>query len=309
MRTQRPKERMLGLMEKQRQIVTRAQLRSCGYSDHQIHRMLVAIDLVKVLPGTFGAAGAPFTWERKLQATLLWAGNGWAVGFRSAARVWRFDNATDDVLELVGTRRLKSPRPDIVLHRAIELPRGHLTNRDGFLVTCPWRTILDLGSVVDVSRVEDAVESACRFGLVTHEYLERKLAEHARRGHRGCAALRLTLEARRGLRTTDSAFETELFRLLRKSRLPLPERQIPVYDTDGTFIARPDFLYREARLAIEALSRRHHFGGRAVDADAARRNRLLAAGYGVIEVTYREMRENPDEVIDQIARALGARLF
>jgi hypothetical protein len=152
-----------------------------------------------------------------------------------------------------------SRRPGIVLHEKVEIPRLHRSTREGIPVTSATLTLLDLGAVVSLDALEVALEPAVRMGLTSHVYLERQLDVLRVRGRNGCGRLAHILRLRGGLKPTESVFESKLFQVLRDGGLPTPERQIPVYE-DGVFLGRPDFLYPEAKVAIEALSRKHHFG-------------------------------------------------
>jgi very-short-patch-repair endonuclease len=54
---------------------------------------------------------------------------------------------------------------------------------------------------------------------------------------------------------------------------------------------------------------KHHLGRINLERDALRRNRLIAAGYRVLEVTNAQLDERPAEVVALVAAGLGMRLF
>jgi very-short-patch-repair endonuclease len=242
-------------------------------------------------------------------AAKLWLGDRWVVGLRSAARLWSFDDCRSGALDFVGTRKVNSNRPGVQLHMTKDLPRADRARERGLEATSATRTLLDLGAVLSVAALEVALESALRMGLTSVDYLERRLRHLRRSGRPGIAAMEDVLALRRGMKPTESALETKLFQVLRAGKLPLPDRQIPVYGEDGVFIARPDFLYPRRRFAIEAFSRRHHGGWIDVDADRLRRNRLMVAGYRVLEITHQEISRTPGLVVAQVADGLGMSLF
>ena len=66
--------------------------------------------------------------------------------------------------------------------------------------------------------------------------------------------------------------------------LPEPELNAPIRDSHGQWLARVDFLWREARLIVEYQSE-FHADKRRREADEARRRQLEAAGYRVIFIT------------------------
>jgi very-short-patch-repair endonuclease len=299
-------ERMTKALQAQHGVITRDQLRACGFSDRQVQLMTDRGRIVRVHPATYIAADVRTTWETRVEGAALSMGDEWMATRRTAARLLELDDCRSNVIELVGTTSPKR-RTGVTLHRTGWLPRLHRCRVKGIPATSATRTLLDLGNVVTMDALEIALESAIRLGLTSEKFLEAQLSEYAKQGRRGCAAIGELLALRKGFKTTDSAFETKLFQVLRDAKLPLPQRQIPVYENE-VFLGRPDFLYPEARVAIEAFSRRHHAGFFRGEKDAVRRNRLQAAGYVVIEVSYKRLRETPNEVVDEIAKALGIRL-
>ena len=294
-------------MQHQHGVITRNQLRGLGISEKQIYRLCKRGDLIRLYPGTFRSGAAPLTWESRLFAAVASQGNLAAAAMRAAGRLHNLDGCSSNVLEVVrcGPRRR---RAKVIVHETDWLPRSHISQVKGIFTTNVHRTLVDLGAVVSSDALEIAAESAIRMGKTSHDYLQGQLDDFRGRGRRGCQALQHVLDLRKGLRPTESIFETKLFQVLRDGGLPLPRRQIPVYE-NGNFVGRPDFLYPDARVAIEALSKKHHSNPTARSRDADRFKRLEAAGYTVIEVTWIEMVDHPTQVVASVAEALGMRLF
>lgn len=114
--------------------------------------------------------------------------------------------------------------------------------------------------------------------------------------------MRALLDAREEV-VPESVFERRLLRVLRAAGLPKPELQYEVRD-GGRLVARVDFAYPDARLAIEADGFSHHSGRPAWERDRARGNVLVRLGWRVIRVTWRMCQEDPRAVTDAIARTL-----
>src|SRR5207244_5999436 len=113
----------------------------------------------------------------------------------------------------------------------------------------PARMLVDLAAVVHPAVLEDVIDDLWRRGLVT---IERCLEVLDRVGrHRGSAQLRKLLEDRLGKRPSGSGRENAVRRLIIARGLPQPQRQYEIRSTRGTFIARPDLAYPDARLYIE----------------------------------------------------------
>ena len=117
---------------------------------------------------------------------------------------------------------------------------------------------------------------------------------------------RTLLDARGNVVPTDSALETRLSRLLRRHRLPQPQRQVEVRDERG-FIGRLDFAYPELMIAIEVQSYRWHSSRAAWGKDMERLNRLQALGWIVIQVTYEDLDRRSAEVAQRIRAAIDLR--
>jgi len=121
--------------------------------------------------------------------------------------------------------------------------------------TTATRTLVEVGSVLPQKRLEEALDSALRQRLTSVDRLRAGVERLGGRGRRGPSALGKVLDARGNACPTDSALETRLGRLLRRHRLPEPERQVMVRDEDG-LVGRIDFAYTEQRIAIEVQSYR-----------------------------------------------------
>jgi very-short-patch-repair endonuclease len=90
-------------------------------------------------------------------------------------------------------------------------------------------------------------------------------------------------------------------KLCREARLPQPRSNVRI----GGF--EVDFLWPDEKLIVEVDGYRYHSHRAAFEADRQRDARLVAAGFRVIRVTWRQLTEQPLAVIATIAAALGAR--
>jgi very-short-patch-repair endonuclease len=105
--------------------------------------------------------------------------------------------------------------------------------------------------------------------------------------------------------TPGSPFERKFLQFLRRRSLPPADRQVPIYDAFGNFVARVDFAYPELKIAIECDSKKHHFGRGDWENDIERRTRLAALGWLVIHVSWDILINRPDELEALIRGALG----
>jgi very-short-patch-repair endonuclease len=98
----------------------------------------------------------------------------------------------------------------------------------------------------------------------------------------------------------ESPLEVKLARLLRKSSLPKPHRQAPV----GRF--RLDFAWPSARIACECDGFEHHGARLAWKRDRRRLAAIEATGWRIVQVTWADVTEEPDQTIDRLSLALRA---
>ena len=89
---------------------------------------------------------------------------------------------------------------------------------------------------------------------------------------------------------TESEREQMLLRVLRDHGLPEPERQFSIYNDAGEFLARPDLVYRDLKIAMEYDSYQHHVGKDALVRDSRRRNATTAIGWITLVATAEDVR-------------------
>ena len=88
--------------------------------------------------------------------------------------------------------------------------------------------------------------------------------------------------------------------------LPRPVAQHIVMDKGGS-LGRVDFAYPGAKLAIEADSHTWHLGPAAFEADRIRDQRLIAAGWAVIRVTWLQLNHDLPQFLSAVRTGLTAR--
>jgi hypothetical protein len=174
--------------------------------------------LIRVFRGIYRTPGAPYTWQQALWAARKWAGDDCVFSHRSGLLLLRLAGATDRVVELTVTRRIKSPDRRIFLHYTRRDPFVDAVEVEGLPVTSAGRTILDSAAVAYRWQVEAALDDALRRKLITVDDMWRILARAGGRGRKGSALLRALLEERSdGLARSHSRLEIKLDGVLRNS--------------------------------------------------------------------------------------------
>jgi len=236
-------------------------------------------------------------------AACLHAGKGAVVSHRAAAALWRLDGMEPGIVELITPRRIR--RPGIVAHQT-SLPRRRTTHIGPIPVTDATRTLLDLGAVVPLHAAQPALEDALRRGLTTLVLLRRRLRTDGGRGHRGAGVLRELVDARDpDAAPAESILEIRLGRLLANSALPPAIPQHEIRGKGGALLARVDFAFVEAMVAVEADGYRYHSGAVAWARDRSRDNVLTARGWRVYRVTHQDLAKRPERVVADLHRMLA----
>jgi hypothetical protein len=192
------------------------------------------------------------------------------------------------------------PRRGDVRGRRLDIPPEHVTRLRGMTITTPARTWLDCAESIPVTHLIAMGDVILARQLGTPNELARIVAWG--RGRRG------VIDARRALPHLDPRAESPSESLVRAhlvlNRIPKPLCNLNIFH-NGQWLARVDLAWPLARLIVEydgiihldEAQRRH---------DAARRNRLQAAGWLVITLTAVDL-QHPGQMIDSIRAALHAR--
>jgi very-short-patch-repair endonuclease len=181
---------------------------------------------------------------------------------------------------------------------------------DGVLVASVCQTLADLCAVVDLDIVERAAESALRRKLVD-EFALREFADTWAMHRHGAPGLREVLRRRRhGEPPTGSDLETLNLQAWRLDPgVPRPERQWPVFDRDGEFVAFADFGFPPRLFVVEDDGLETHKTPAEQQYDLNRQNRISDAGYDFRRFTYTDVTRRPKYVCRETLRGLNAAPF
>jgi very-short-patch-repair endonuclease len=227
---------------------------------------------------------------------------GGAVAGRSAAALYGAGTATtDDPVEVVVPRHVRFGR-SVGLHvHSTDLLDGDVRDLDGVRVTTPARTCWDLAQWLDLVEAVVVIDQLIQRRLVTAADLE--AYAFRRRGARGWRRLlRATTLADPG---AESPQETRLRVRLVLAGVPAPVTQY-VVERDGRFVARVDLAWPEAKVAVEYDGLWHAADGQ-IHRDRQRLNRLVAAGWVVLHVTSKRLRDDFPAFAAELKSALRAR--
>lgn len=305
------------------QPVSRATLLAMGITDAMIRGRLRSGELVAIRDGVYLSAAA---WPDEPAAQHLIRGHGELVAnpsavlsHQSAAVVWRLptpgfgdwhDLPVSVTLPVVGHRS----RTGQAVHRRGPLPLTQVQrDADGYPVTSPARTAVDLAAALELPQALVLLDAAARLicqGLVPvirrRDYASQRLVaaavelleEAAKTIH--CARLRpmfsLVDPGRESAAESLSAGHFEL------AGLPRPRYQAELRTHRGTFFA--DALWDD-RLVGECDGAVKYSDASAYVREKEREQVLRDLGYRFVRWQAKEIMTNPEVVVDRVARALG----
>jgi predicted transcriptional regulator of viral defense system len=302
------KGRVAAFQAKQLGLVTRSQAREVGASDGAIQRLVDSGAWIRVHPNVFALASVASSWQQKLMAAYLWAGEGTCVSHRSACRLHELEGIRSDAIEL-STPNRRSIRPGIKIYRVNE-PLPHSRNIANMETTDISRTLLDLCAVEPSGRVELALDDALRRGLVSLSYLERRLDRITTKGLAGAKQLRKLIVDRRDIAILESALNTKCWRVLQRSKVlqPIPEYKV-FSRRSGEFLKRLDFGYPSVRVGVEGNSRRWHTGnGDLFDYETSKHNLLTEEGWLILYFRWRDLEDDGRSFLHRLDDVLLERL-
>jgi hypothetical protein len=257
--------------------------------------------------GLLRLVGAPPTFRSRLHGVILAAGCPVVASHASAAALHGLPGFAGGVPEVTALPGGFVRRAGVRQHRTNFLPDRHRCTVDGIASVTVARALLDMTATEDPRRVERATDDAMTLGLVTGGELGRVLDEAAQPGRRKLQVFRAIVAPRRAdYVPVASELEARVVELFQRAGLPEPERQVDLADAEG-WIGRYDFVFRGAWLVVEADGRRHRLSPRDREADAMKDERLGAAGWTVLRLSWHDVTRRGSQVVATVGRLLAGR--
>ncbi len=287
-------------------LVTRPQLHDVGLSDEQILGRTERGSLRAVHAGVYATFGRHLGFSDRTLAACLAAGPRAVASHRTALYLWGLLDG-EQPIEITAPRSSHPVPAGVIVHRPNVLRPQDVTVRREVPITNPLRTLLDAGAVLPRWAVGDCIERALAARLVTVKGLRVILAQLGGRGRSGAGALRAHLDRRAlGDRRPESMIEPLMARLLYGDLGIGPVDYQPTLRLGGVVI-RPDFVVREAVVAIEVDGLDAHATRGALDSDLERQNLLVRHGYLVLRYTITHLR-TPAKVATEIRTVCRERI-
>jgi very-short-patch-repair endonuclease len=225
-------------------------------------------------------------------AATLAVGPRAVLSHRSAAQLWGLAPRKAIAPEVTIPRGWRG-QAGICVRRS-GLPADEVTQAEKIPVTTVPRTLLDLAAVVSKRQLELALNEAEVQRLTDALSVPDLLERYPRRP--GSAVLRSLLRDEAALNgITQNDFEEDFVALLDAHSLQRPRFNADVVVRGRHF--NVDCLWREGRLIVELDGREVHGTARAFETDRERDRLLLADGWRVMRLTWRQVRDDPAEIV------------
>ena len=291
------------LASTQRALITHPQLGSLGLTSRQTQGLVAKGLLLVVHRGVYRFAAVPSTWEQRIHGALLATEPDSFVAIRSALAWWGLPRRETHLVEIATTDERRVRLDGVRAHRTVDLPAADRRRHRGLPVTSIERSLFDAGRFLTAKQVGASLDHAVRDGLTTYERFQRRVQELGRSGRNGTMTARTVL-ADKGY-GDGFGFEKAMRGLLRDAGFPAPAREYRVHPGNDRF--RVDFAYPDAMVGIECDSTEWHELWYQRDYDLRRQNRIQNAGLHLLRYTVVRLRDDRDEVVDEIRDALTTR--
>lgn len=239
-------------------------------------------------------------------AAVLACGGGTVLSHGSAAELQGLWDKQPVPVDVITPRRAGRKIPEIRWHNVLRPRADEVEIREGIPCTTVSRTLVDMAGRTSFTSMKRLVEQAAIQRRLDPRRIDRILARGRRRG---APNLRMILEPWRTEEARSSRLRSPLEALLLPALIaagvPRPECNVKLR-IDGGRPLEVDLLWRDQRLAIEADGEETHGTRNAFQEDRRRDQRLLAAGYRVARVTWRQAEAEPSAVAARVIRMLGA---
>lgn len=285
-----------GLAADSHGLLDRHTLRWFGLTDRYIQEQLRYRRWSRAFPGVYYLNATPMTWEARVLAAVLAAGDEALASHRTAGTLLGLEGFRSRIIELTVPFSDRPIPEGITVHRT----RRFLPASEAFGVptTSVERTLLDLAAILPDTVLEKAAMSALRKSLTTTEAIALTLAEQGGRGVKGTKRLRRVLDAAdQGM--TGSVAEVEAAQIIRTAPIPSPIRQHRIRLPDGSN-AYPDFSWPPLQKIVEVDGYAAHSTPEQLKHDLVRQNLLMDLGWEIRRFSVDRIRSEPGVVRSEI---------
>lgn len=286
-------------------VFTTREAMALGLSTSTLQRRVADGVFVRVNRGVLALPGTATRPDLAMRAALRTLNA--VVSHQSAAHIHELEPILESSQPSVTvSHRSTHSFPGVTVHQSTDLLDEHTQYIDGMRVTTPVRTLVDLSKVLGRRRLARVVEQALVSRKVDIDDLADLVSSLSRRGKVGMKRMHRVLDDLTGQSVPETELERILVDLIVDAGLPEPIKQFSapwLKPLNG----RVDLAYPDYTIVIEADSRRWHGSFDAFETDRIRDNAAQIAGWIVLRITWRMIKDDPSTVIQTVKGALEMR--
>jgi predicted transcriptional regulator of viral defense system len=277
------------LAARQHGVVARGQLRRLGIGVGAIDLRVRRGRLHPIHRGVYAVGHTRIALDGRRAAAVLACGRGAVLSYRDAAAAHGIRQCNRRVHEVTVPRK-RRPRPGIQLQlHFAHLPADEIAAVRGIPVTTVERTILDLAAIRPRSEIERAIGQAEVNRALGDPSLKQLVERHA--NHRGAATVGAILETlKAGTDISHEAIASRFLAVLDRAGLPRPRLNTWIGGREC------DCVWPDRGLMVELDGYAVHGTRRSFESDRERDRVLQAAGWLVVRVTWRQLRDDAEAV-------------
>jgi hypothetical protein len=300
----RRERRLAGIAGAQNGVVTLRQLREIEITARSASHRAERGAMHRIHRGTYAVGHRSVGRLGALRAAALACGEGAVISHGTAAAYWGLRDRWPTLVDVIVPGQAGRKIDGVRCRRCRSLRPAEIAAPWDVPLTTPMRTLVDLAGMLAESSLRRTVERAAALKRLDLSALDDAICRAG--GRRGIVTLRTIADEWRSEdgSVPDLNGDFEAMVLPRLMALGLPR---PVCNSTLAFEERRlrvDFLWREQRLVVESDGFQTHATPIAFQRDRERDQLLLAAGYRVARVTWRQITDDAGAVADRIARAL-----
>lgn len=290
------------LVKRQNMLFTRRQALAAGMHPNVLHRRArPGGPWQEILPGAYLSVTGTPTRDQRDTAAVLYAGPGGTLTGQAALARHGMRASLQVIDVLIPATRHRQSAGFVLVHRTTRLP-PYVCYSGPVQYALAARAVADAARAMrNLADVRAVVAASVQTRRCTIEQLQEELKDGP---VAGSALFRAALaEVAEGTR---SGPEGELLSLIKRGKLPMPQLNARLYIGEE-LIARPDAWWREFGVAVEVDSKEWHLSPDRWEQTMRRHARMTALGLLVLHFSPRQIREEPDDVLATIAKALKSR--
>ncbi len=275
------------LAEAQHGVVARRQLIAVGVTDEMIRTRVATRRFYRLHDGVFSLTRHPGQLGLFMAARLASAG---LVSDRSALALWDLRAQTSGPVHVTVRHGRNVTRSGIRRHVSRTLTPADIAVVQGIRCTNWPRTLVDVAGTLQADDLRGLLERTQILKLFDASALTDALDRA--HGKPGTGPLRrLLTELDDDAPATRNTFERRFLQLIKDASLPRPI-------TNGLVCGHEvDFHWPDAKLIVETDGRETHATPFAFERDRQRDLDLKLAGWEVIRITWRQLRDEPERVV------------